>query len=341
MQKKIYHYDPHDFFYVGTGTAQCVDGSVSIPAFATDVPPSPRERWRDGYIPVFDVQNREWHLDKNEFWHVHVTELCFYSGRDSSGPTYVIANRNSTSYYGELTHYVNKLPICSIPRIGTVPNFIHLAQRIDFLNDCIEQLESNWLRATAAGGSSLIGRGAIFYHYQAETFVAAIRRLLDDLVIAVFCRQFYEYEPWKRRLPIDGYSSLLNTPMRHFKRFFQHDEKSDKTDELCRGFIDAIIGANIDFLLTIQGLSNTYKHSVTANVVRASYGVDFPSVLSVGVADHLERNLGRLSYHNHSLRQLVLGLNDYLDDLIDTLSPDTTQRTAVRCLSHRLQSFGE
>lgn len=339
MEKEIYHYDQHDYFYLGAEIVQCIEGSDSLPFSATDSQPPPREFWGDKNIPIFDPEKKEWRLEKNEFWHFNITEFCFYSGRDSSGPLYVAASRSSPSYHIELTHYVNKLPMCSIPRLGNVPNFVHLAQRIDFINDCIYQLEMNWLRTTNFWGWPLMGQGANFYHYQAETLVAAIRRLLDDLVMAVFCRKFYEYEPWRRNLPIDGYSMLLNKPMKHFKTFFDQNEKGEKSDELCHQFINIILGENKEFLITIQGLSNTYKHSLAANLVRGSYGVDFPSVLSVGVADHSQRNLGHLSYHNHSLRQLILGLNDYLDDLIGRLSQDSAQTEKQKCISHRLESF--
>lgn len=338
MQIEIHHYDPHDYFYVGSETIQCRNGVESIPYAATDIPPPPREAWGDQQIPIFHAKERKWIIKKNDFWHPKVSELCFHSGRDSSGRIYIAANRDLENYHNDLMRYVNKLPMCSIPRIGTLPNFVHLLQRIDFLNHCIEQLEENWLR-TKTGGFPLAGKEANYYHYEAETFMAAIRRFLDDLTMAVFYKKFYQYEPWKRDLPIDGYSALLNNPIRRFRNFFIGSERDDKSEGLCREFSDLVLGENRFFLITIQSLNNTYKHSLTANLARGSYGLNFPTVLSFGVEDYSNRNLGKLSYHNHSLRQLVIGLNDYLDDLTKRIASEPTNASPDKCLSHSLQSF--
>ena len=339
MDKKIYHYDAKDGFYLGS---EIIYKDQPIPYVATDIPPPATEEWPSGFVPVFCADSMAWSFEKNEFWQVDLDERCFYTGRDSDGPIYLVADPSSQSYQLDLMKYGSKLPIFSLPRIGASPNALHLGQRIDFINACITQLEAYWWQTKTGGSIPMFGQGASHYHFFTESLVGAVRRLLDDLTTVIFLKLFQKYEPWKRNLAIDGFSALLGkTPHKRVKEFFRTSEKGVDTDLLCEQFVRTILGGNSVFLTTIQGLSNSYKHSVTANAVRSLHGLDHPTILTVGVADIPPRcNLGRLVFHNHSLRQLVLGLADYLDDLVVRVAdPLAAQALVEKCTPHRVQSI--
>ncbi|NYT66251.1 hypothetical protein H0A58_09770 [Alcaligenaceae bacterium] len=255
---------------------------------------------------------------------------------------YLPIDRSSQEYQIELMKYFSKLPIFFIPRIGASPNALHFGQRIDFINACIAQLEIYWTQTKTFASSPMFGQGASLYHSYTESLIGAVRRLLDDLTTVIFFRQFQSYEPWKRNLVIDGYSGLLGkNPRKKIKEFFQTSEKGVDADRLCDQFIHTILGTNREFLKVIQGLSNSYKHAVTANVVRYQHGKDFPSVLTVGMAGiYPNCNLDRLVYHNHNLRQIVFGLRDYLDDLMARFSdPEQKVILVEKCAPHKVQSI--
>ena len=143
------------------------------------------------------------------------------------------------------------------------------------------------------------------YHYIVESFVAAIRRLIDDFVVAAFMNAFKAYEPWKRNIVVDGYSDLLIADL--FKGKFKNSFKtvlnynleiSDQLDE----FRYRVLGKNWNFLWLLQQLSNTYKHSLTAGLSKNVYGVECPTITTKGVLKS-DRNFGSLTYHNHDPSQ--------------------------------------
>lgn len=342
MNKKIYHYDPIDCFYVGSETIHGYeDGRGMIPYAATDISPPSGDQWPAGHVPTYSEEQGAWHFHKDDFWSVKLDERCFYTGRDSQGATYVVAARHHPDYSNELLKYGNSLPIVAIPRIGSVPGVIHIGQRIDYINFCVEQIEGNWQRIKTASSFPIFGGNANLHHFFSESLVSAVRRLLDDLTTALFLKTFQKYAPWEKGLIVDGYSALLGERAKQrVDKIFPPDVQRADANKLRDNFIDVIVGKNKVFLEMIQGMNNAYKHSITANITRQLHGSDFPTLLTVGVADYSpNRNLGMLVYYNHSLRQVIMGLNDYLSDLTDRLvSSNQSSSSAERCMTHRISS---
>ena len=303
---KIYHYDSHDFYYL---YSEEIQNGASVPYAATVMTPPERQDWPNGQVPVFDKDAGYWYFKKDDFWRVEVKELCFSTGRDSNGPVYLIDSRNCRTRQIDVINFSHKFPGINIPRYGRIPHIVSLMQRIDYIDSCIEQIE---MQHIAIHHEGRIGH----YHYIVESFVAAIRRLIDDFVVAAFMNAFKAYEPWKRNIVVDGYSDLLIADL--FKGKFKNSFKtvlnynleiSDQLDE----FRYRVLGKNWNFLWLLQQLSNTYKHSLTAGLSKTVYGVERPTITTKGVLKS-DRNFGSLTYHNHSFRQIVMGLKDYLDD---------------------------
>ncbi|TAM90657.1 MAG: hypothetical protein EPN41_01120 [Candidimonas sp.] len=338
---KIYNYDSSDYYYLGS---EEVPDRSGVPYAATDVGPPERGEWPDGKVPVFNKLNRRWVFKENDFWEVEVKELCFYSGRDSVEPVYIVGNRRNPAYHIDLMHFVNKLPGVNVPRIGRLPGFISLNQRIDYIDACIEQIEANFLTFREGGVMKTVGHGANHHHFLVESLVGAIRRFLDDLVVVAFLVEFKDYEPWKADFVVEGFSDLLDADKfkAKFRKSFHHvveddDELSVSLDQ----FVGKVLGKNREFLTAIRQLSNSYKHSVTSNIGRNLFGVDYPTVVVVGVLKP-DRNFRHLTYHNHSLRQIIFGVRDYLEDLASRISQVDSATEVERldsCANHRLHKY--
>lgn len=336
MNKEIYHYDPHDLFYLGAQTIiDYREGRGQIPYAATDIPPPPRWHWPDNHVPIFSRDKKVWGFSEDQFWEIQVEEINFYTGRNSTGPTYLLAEPDKPTYQLELLKFSN-LFIFPIPRFGSVPNSMHLCERIDFINLCISQLEMHWSQTQEGNHWPVTGVGANHYQSFAETLVAAIRRFLDDLTVVIFLRQFKKYEPWKRDLVIDGYSNLLGkNPRKKIMHFFSISEKGEEADKLCEKFLETVLGEGSVFLQIVQGLNNAYKHSAISNIARATYGRDAPTLQSYGTADMPPRsNLSNIVNHNHDLRQIVSGLNDYLEDVVGNLAIEEHPIAPRKCSTH-------
>lgn len=328
---KIYHYDQHDFYYL---YPEELPNGGSIPYAATVKAPPIRQDWPEGCVPVFNQELDCWYFKRDDFWRVELKELCFYTGRDSKGPVYLIDNwdgKLNGVLQNDVLHFADKFPSVSIPRYGCMPHIISLVQRIGYINFCIQQIEMQYVAAY----QGQIGH----YHDMVDSFIAAIRRLVDDFVVAAFMNDFKEYEPWRRDIVVEGFSDLMNADL--LKKKFEESFKNVRNKNLniinqLDNFRNRVLGKNWKFLWILQRLSNTYKHSLTAGLGKNVFGVSFPTITTQGVLKP-DRNLGKLTYHNHSFRQIVMGLKDYLEDFSFRFSQDDATHDGNRvdcCLSH-------
>lgn len=338
---KIYHYDNRDYYYLRS--EEMPDGG-SMPYAATDIQPPEISEWPEGNVPVFDERARQWSFKENNFWMVEVRELCFYSGRDSVEPVYLVGNRSSRSYQAHLTRFIHKFPGVSIPRIGRLPGFISINQRIDYIDSCIEQIEDQFLSFHNGKMVRAVGYEANHHHFIVESLVGSIRRFLDDLAVVIFLSTFKDYEPWKADFVVEGFSDLLDAEkfkIKFRKSFRDVAENNQGINENLNNFIGKVLGKNQEFLTIIRQLSNSYKHSVTSNISRNLFGVNYPTVIVVGVLKP-DRNFQRLTYHNHSLRQIIIGLKDYLEDLVSRTSQENSTvdtKGIDNCADHCIHEY--
>ncbi len=311
---KIFHYDHTDFYLIGY---EEVNDGTSIPNAATDVPPPEPTEWPMGEVPVYEKDNKCWVFRKNDFWKVSVTEKCFYSGRDSNGPVYIVGGRDCSSYQSQLMHIVNSLPGVFIPRIGGLPNFMSMLKRIDYIDASIEQLERSFIDLYSNRTIMAVGPTANHYHASVENLIGTIRRFLDDLASVLFLSAFEAYQPWKFPIMVDGFSSLFNEDkaIRKIKKTLATpSEDTKRIEQIFKCLRSTALGENTHFLSTIQSMSNCYKHSVTASIGRDQFGRDYPTAIVVGIPE-IHGSMNQLTYHNSSLRQIIMGLKDYIRDL--------------------------
>lgn len=334
---KIYHFDADDKYF--KYSEEVADDYV-LPYGATKIVPPKFDTWPPNQLPVFDEENETWFYKDDKFWWVKVKELNFYTGRDSNGPVYLLGDRNELGYQLRVFTFADKLPKTRIPRIGFVPHTVSLWQRIDYIDSCIEQIEKFYSDIQGQQSVGITGQNSNHYHFIVESLISTIRRFIDDLVVAAFMNLFESYKPWEKNIVIEGYSDIfrLDLFINRFKRSFP-DIFSDDIRFQLNNFRKLVLGGNYNYLWLIHNINNTYKHSITAGLGKTTYGVERPTLTVVGVIKP-DRNLDTVTYHNHSFRQIVLGLKDYLDDFIFRYSNQDLKVesiTETKCTNHVIE----
>lgn len=310
---KIFHYDYTDFYLLGQ---EEVSDEKSIPNAATDVPPPEFSQWPPGKVPVYEEKNKRWVFKNNNFWKVYTEEKCFYTGRESDGPTYVIGGQGILPHSAQLMHLVNNLPRINIPRIGYLPSFVSTVRRIEYIDSCIEQLELYFAEFHSGGSNMIVRSPTSNYYMLVEILIGAIRRFLDDLSMVLYLDVFKEYDPWKMRIVVDGFSCLFDEEKitgRIKKRFSKLSISSGGIGLKIKKLRSIILGENHQFLNTIQDMNNCFKHSVTASAGQGQFGRDYPTAFVVGIPE-IGGSLDKLTYYNSNLRQIIMGFKDYIRD---------------------------
>lgn len=199
-----------------------------------------------------------------------VTERTFYSGVDSK-PPYVVEQ-----------HSAFRLP--QPPRIPGLINGMLVAVEVEHRLRHIAALVN---AATVAYQSQQLHE----YFFTVESMLLSMRRVLDDLVMSLYCRLKEEEVVRTRKIEVDHYGALF---------------RSGKPTPFGAAFVADYIHPNEEFADVLVELSNSYKHSYLLAEARA-WGADFPTVLAI----HAPRNdySKPITFHNHSLGQLIIGFN--------------------------------
>ena len=126
-----------------------------------------------------------------------------------------------------------------------------------------------------------------------------MRRVIDDLVMCLYCRSHEAEVLLTRKIVVDGVGALY---------------KGGKPTPFVRHFLELYIHPNEEALEVLIELSNAFKHSFLIPESRG-WGVDFPTVLAI----HAPRNdfSKEFTYHNHSLGQLVIGFNSVISGIVE------------------------
>lgn len=137
------------------------------------------------------------------------------------------------------------------------------------------------------------------YFFIVEAVLLSMRRVIDDLVMSIYCRTQKSEVEQSRKLSVDGYGSLW---------------KSGKPTNFGRTFVSHYLRPNEEIAEIIVELSNSFKHSYLLPESRA-WGADFPTVLAL----HAPRNdySGEVTLHNHSLGQIVIGFNGLVSGIVE------------------------
>jgi hypothetical protein len=211
---------------------------------------------------------------------MQVNEKNYYSGQNSIQP-FVIEQ-----------HGVVHLP--HPPSIPGLINGLLVALEVDFRLRHLQKL-------VADACSAYSRKEPIEYFYTIEAILLSMRRVLDDLVMIAYCRENEQEILSTRKISVDGFGSLF---------------KNGNPTCFGKKFLDSYVQENKEFASILIELSNSFKHSYLLAESR-QWGADFPTVLSI----YAPRNdySGNVTYHNHSLGQLVIGFNQLVESIKNKL----------------------
>ncbi|NBW49653.1 MAG: hypothetical protein EBR49_06105 [Betaproteobacteria bacterium] len=199
-----------------------------------------------------------------------ITERNYFSGRDSNLP-----------------YVVDKYLAIQLPSPPTIPGLINgLLVCVD-IEARLRYLDGLVLQAVNAYAAKDVHS----YFFTVEACLLSMRRVVDDLVMSVYCRANEEKVQDTRKIEVDGCGSL-----------FRNGEPTDFGAHV----LSEYIGPNRNFLEILIELSNCFKHSYLLSESRA-WGADFPTVLAI----YAKRNdySKSITFHNHSFGQIVMGFN--------------------------------
>lgn len=211
-----------------------------------------------------------------------ITECNFYSGKDSNLPYTV------DKYLG--------IQLPSPPTISGLINGFLVSVEIEAR---LRYLDTLLLQAVNAYAMKDVHR----YFFTVEACLLSMRRVVDDLVMSIYCRVNQDQIQRTRKLEVDGCGSL-----------FKNGEPTKFGAYVLSNHIDP----NREFLDILIELSNCYKHSYLLSESRA-WGMDFPTVLAI----YAPRNdyAKPITYHNHSFGQIVIGFNAVVAGFVSRTLP--------------------
>lgn len=294
--KKYYSYDRFYFFYNGQGEArQCPRSSDwLLPGSSTFV--APPEIWQHGKIPVFNRETESWSLQDDNFWRPRIRE----------------ENLNITNYFFDNVPRVKRRPMHDF-RSSSIPGLLNgqlacvlCSELVDYINIVIDDICVSY--GQCFGGESirftLFAGSPFFRHNFAKVEMIFFMQWLADMLVMMNVITLFNEDVLKdKKLFVDSVGSLLK----------KNGPREDKLKSVLIPTEEAK-----KFLSVLVGLSKSYKHSPLNPEVMCFLGRPLPSVLSLGV-DWNDFNK-QVVFHNHSLCQIIVGMDTFIDIAVDSLA---------------------
>jgi len=304
-QKVLVHYFNASYrYYEGAELITYDHGQVGPPSLATEIPP-PLLICAEGYIPVFTVENK-WVIKENTFWKPTVLNKHFHAG----------------FFWGHYTPFAlsvtgGDFPLyTSLPQIFTnVPLPFLIQQKIRNIHKKYNELNLLYLKIKGNSqvdkfipldGPKLGDDGmnsyaspclTYEYHFVAEELIMCMKSVLDYLVQLTSIMVDRETSISKNQVLRSELGKLgeINTPNTDLEKLICGDGAGYMRD-------------NNDFLIIINELSNSIKHSMIHCWAYNEYADSEPIVLSYQAKNNKFSN--PLIYHCHSLEQLMIGFRN-------------------------------
>lgn len=266
-KKYFYYYHKEDKYYIGKELIKSSNygrsGELLIPGHATTI--IPPEQFQEGYIPVFDVQNKKWDVKKDDFWRYEVID---YPDHFDDFPINqipqlyrfntlgVMENDNSirlNTVFIDIPYVVNGLLI-----------MMRFISRINIVNMKINELyhrHNDWLTPNRIHSvDSLIG-----YKLVTEDIIHHLKKLLDEFIISIYIHDNYEAIKLNHKMEIDDYGERLfatkeKPVIANLKKVINFDKYKS-------------------FLYTVKELDNGFKHNLTPAESDHKIGLYAPTVI--------------------------------------------------------------
>ncbi|AGK95644.1 hypothetical protein [Clostridium pasteurianum] len=279
----IYNYDSFDNFYINA-KEKCLKDGEGIPAFSTELPP-PNDI-PDGFIAVFNTKKNQWEIVKDEFWHVSIEEINYYTGSDTHGIPMLP------------TLKINQFPnFKCIPQLFNSGRFsMYFISRIDTINEITKQIYAEHYRFQNST-NGITTTEPTKYKNNIEFVVYLIRKSIDELITLTYCLLYYEEMLSTKKLKITSIGDLL-------------DSRNDKITKLIKDYIN--YDTHSEFLEIINSIHNSMKHDIFSSETVTIFGESYPTIITLQAN---WGNLNKIKYHNHSYGQIILGFSNFLLDL--------------------------
>jgi len=206
-----------------------------------------------------------------------IVEKNYYSGKDSDGLFIV-----------EQHQFSKIIQPPSIPELinGTRVS-LAVSSRLGYLQRQVDTVVSHYE-----------SKNIDCYRFELESALISMKRIMDDLIMAAYCILDSDNVVESKYVKVDGYGSLF---------------KSGKLTTMGTRIVNSHNFLNDDFAETLNELVNSFKHSYVLSDLLL-WGADFPTVVSVYAH---RNNYGKdISFHNHSLGQILLGFNNFVSKFI-------------------------
>ncbi|MDF3849571.1 hypothetical protein [Achromobacter denitrificans] len=288
--------------------------------------------WDDGEIPVYDRTTATWHMRAVKTPRLYVVEQnCFYSGRD------VWPNKPLFS----LERLLEKFPTISDEPIQAwvdlligKPGCIHqfkssgsvredLKQRLITISEIAQILYKKWDEGVALAKTNPKAVNPFDYHAYADMLGYHARRVLDEAASLLFIKVF---QPWLKAtgesIYLDEFSSLIREPngLKEIQKKLFYGQEANSSIATRLALLQRIFrGVNWALPEAIRTTNNAAKHAFHNSDSRSQLGQLFPTVIALGKPQGKHRKNGLIEY-SHSLPQILVGLEDFLIDLVVRVS---------------------
>lgn len=301
MNVKVYNYDPFDKFFTYESKADLdpITQKPMLPAHSTFIE-IPRN-YSAEVIPVFNEEEQKWEVKKNSFWYPKIEEINFYTGRDAEG----IPQIPFSNYYD----IVKKSNFRSIPRLLNAALFcMHLSERFRLMNNYIHDVfitHTKIMKQSQGLCFDIINISQ--YNATIEFIVYLMKKSIDEIIMMTYVQSYYEKIVTTHYIAIQSIGDLFSNNPKY--------ETERQTIKERVGFVKCE-----SFFRIINDVHNGYKHDLFLAEMNMLFGENFPTVRVLKARNDKKAgcaDLNRISYHNHSLGQMVIGFSNFITDFFD------------------------
>ncbi len=141
------------------------------------------------------------------------------------------------------------------------------------------------------------------YQFSIFSLIHIVRNLLDLAITGFIINNFREEIVREGSIAPAAINELLH-PKPDFKKRAEISVEKLAPNENTKHFLECV-----------NEIANAYKHTIFNTDTMRYYGADVPTVLAQYVQFHKFREK-KTRMHNHDLRQFVIGMNDFFDNML-------------------------
>lgn len=282
----IHEYHRISKYYISSSTYRQVKGT-GLPANSTEIPP-PKEKAPNGMVYIFN--GNAWNLAQDTFSRPNIKEVNYaYTGER---PLEMVIERIDFPFsyfpqYNDVVDYISS----GLKTLHLSFNYVRIQKKYLYIIGLFDSAISE--------NNPLTFPEKIFdYKVESEFFVAMIRSFFDEMVQLTY-------------LLINEVSDNL---IDSIGLLIRDKNKNKECYDIFFGDDDVYIKDGSDYLVTINDLSNSIKHSSLHYESYSSYSLS-PNILSFYKKNNAFKS-NDVVIHNHNVVDIFLGFKDNFHRII-------------------------